>query len=254
MPESLIVERQGAVLVLTLNRPERRNAMNRELAEGLAAAMDTLDGDDDLRVGILTGAEGNFCSGMDLKAFGEGQIPEIEGRGFAGFTQAPPRKPLIAAVEGFALAGGFEIALACDMIVAARDSAFGLPEVQRALIASGGGLIRLPLRIPRNVAVELALTGDRIDGPRGYELGIVNHLVEPGHALSAARELAARIASYSPLGVVAAKRIMALADELPESEVWVRQAEADAEIVASEDAAEGAAAFVEKRDPVWKGR
>jgi enoyl-CoA hydratase len=254
MPESLIEERRGAVLVLTLNRPQVRNALNHEVAVALAAAMDTLDADEGLRVGILTGAEGNFCSGMDLKAFGEGQIPEIEGRGFAGFTQAPPKKPLIAAVEGFALAGGFEVALACDMIVASRESAFGLPEVQRALIASGGGLVRLPHRIPRNVAVELALTGDRIDGARAAELGIVNRLVEPGEALTAAVALATQIASYSPLGVVAAKRILSLADELPESEIWKRQAEADLEIVDSEDAKEGAAAFVEKRDPVWKGR
>jgi enoyl-CoA hydratase len=254
MPASLTEERRGAVLVLTINRPEVRNALNREIAVALAAALDTLDADPELRVGILTGAAGNFSSGMDLKAFGEDQIPEIEGRGFAGFTEAPPRKPLIAAVEGFALAGGFEVALACDMIVASRESAFGLPEVQRALIASGGGLIRLPHRIPQNIAVELALTGNRISGERAAELGIVNRLVDPGSALDAALELADQIASYSPLGVVAAKRVMRLADELPESEVWLRQKEVDAEIVASADAKEGAAAFVEKRDPVWKGR
>lgn len=254
MPEGLSEERRGAVLVLTLNRPQVRNAINLKLAEGLAAAMDVLDGDDGLRVGVLTGAGGNFCSGMDLKAFGEREVPIIEGRGFAGLAQAPPRKPLLAAVEGYALAGGFDVALACDLIVASRESVFGLPEVKRAQLATGGGLIRLPRRIPRNVAMELALTGGRLDGERAAQLGLVNRVVDAGVVLDGALELAEEIASYSPLAVTAAKRVLGFADELPESEAWRQQADVGEMIIASADAREGALAFVEKREPVWKGR
>ena len=254
MPEVLIQERRGAVLVLTLNRPEKRNALDFEISAQLATAIEMLDADPELRVGVLTGAGGCFSAGMDLKAFGEGQLPVVEGRGLAGFVEAPPEKPLIAAVEGFALAGGFEIALACDMVVAARNAQFGLPEVKRSLLAAAGGLVRLPRRIPLNVARELALTGAPMDGGRAAELGIVNRATEPGEALSGALSLAEEIATNSPLAVVAAKRVIGFATEMPESEAWRLQVPINEEVAGSDDAKEGALAFVEKRDPVWTGR
>jgi enoyl-CoA hydratase len=173
------VESDGDVLVITIDRPEARNAVNLTVAEGIAAALDRLDSDAELRVGILTGAGGTFCAGMDLKAFVAGERPYVAERGFAGIVQGPPRKPIIAAVEGWALAGGFEIALACDLIVAARDARFGIPEVKRGLVAAGGALIRLPRRIPYHVAMELALTGDPVGAERAYELGIASRLTEP---------------------------------------------------------------------------
>jgi enoyl-CoA hydratase/carnithine racemase len=238
------VEAQDAVLVVTLERPEARNAVNLAVAEGIAAALDRLDGDDGLRVGILTGAGGTFCAGMDLKAFVAGERPHVEGRGFAGIVEGPPRKPLIAAVEGWAVAGGFEIALACDLIVAARDARFGIPEVKRGLVAAGGALLRLP----RRVALELGLTGDPIGAERAYEMGLVTRVVEPGEALAAAFELARTIAANGPLAVDATKRILATAED------WERQAEIVAPVFTSEDAREGATAFAEKRPPVWRGR
>jgi enoyl-CoA hydratase len=244
------VEADGDVLVVTIDRPEARNAVNLAVAEGIAAALDRLDGDDALRVGVLTGAGGTFCAGMDLKAFVAGERPHVEGRGFAGIVQRPPRKPLIAAVEGWALAGGFEVALSCDLIVAARDARFGIPEVKRGLVAAGGALIRLPRRIPYHVAMELALTGDPIGAERAYELGIVSRLAAPGAALADARALAAVIAANGPLAVDATKRVL-VADE---SGAWERQAEIVGPVFASEDAREGSVAFAEKRPPVWRGR
>jgi enoyl-CoA hydratase len=240
----------GAVLVVTIDRPEARNAVNLTVAEGIAAALDRLDGEAGLRAGVLTGAGGTFCAGMDLKAFVAGERPHVEGRGFAGIVQGPPRKPLIAAVEGWALAGGFEVALACDVIVAARDARFGIPEVKRGLLAAGGALIRLPRRMPYHLAMELALTGDPISAERAFEVGIVSRLTEPGGARDAALELASAIAANGPLAVDATKRILA-ADEAGE---WERQAEIVAPVFASEDAREGARAFAEKRAPVWRGR
>ena len=254
MPDVLSQSRHGDVLVMTINRPEKRNALNYEVSVELAAAMDTLDSDPDLRVGILTGAGGSFSAGMDLKAFGEGQLPMIDGRGLAGFVEAPPKKPLIAAVEGFALAGGFEVALACDIIVASRTASFGLPEAKRSLLAAGGGLIRLPLRIPPNIAKELAMTGASIDGEQAARLGVVNRLADPGGALEAALTLAGEIAANGPLGVTAAKAVIDLTSEHPESEVWKLQIPINDAVAGSEDAKEGAAAFVEKREPVWTGR
>ncbi len=244
------VEPDGDVLVVTIDRPEARNAVNTAVAEGLAAAVDRLDGDDGLRVGVFTGAGGTFCAGMDLKAFVAGERPFVGERGFAGIVRRPPVKPLIAAVEGWAVAGGFEIALACDLIVAARDARFGIPEVKRGLVAAGGALIRLPHRIPYHLAVELALTGDPIDAERAHAIGLVARLAEPGGAVTAARELAATIAANGPLAVAATKRILA-ADE---AGAWERQAEITEPVFASEDAREGARAFAEKRRPVWRGR
>jgi enoyl-CoA hydratase len=244
----------AGVLVITLNRPEARNAVNGELAQGVADALDRLDAEADLRVAIVTGAGGTFCSGMDLKAFVKGERPWVGDRGFAGITQRGSTKPLIAAVEGYALAGGFEVALSCDLIVAARDARFGIPEVKRSLVAAGGGLIRLPKRIPYHLAMELALTGDPIGAERAYEIGIVNRLADPGEAVTVARELAAAIAANGPLALDATKRILQEAPDWPLEEAWERQAAIAGPVFGSEDAREGAMAFTEKRDPVWKGR
>jgi enoyl-CoA hydratase/carnithine racemase len=250
----VLVEAAGGVLTITLNRPEARNAVNLALAEGVAAALDRLDAEDELRIGILTGAGGTFCSGMDLKAFVAGERPWVGDRGFAGLTMRAARKPLIAAVEGFALAGGFEILLACDLIVAARGARLGIPEVKRGLVAAAGALIRLPKRIPYHLAMELALTGDPIDAERAAELGIVNRLAEPGAALDAALELAGQIAVNGPLAVDASKRILAAAPDWSEAEAWQLQGEISGPVFGSEDAREGAVAFAEKREPRWQGR
>jgi enoyl-CoA hydratase len=242
------------VLVIIINRPQARNALNAEVARGVAAALDALDARDDLNVGVLTGAGGTFCAGMDLKAFLTGESPSIPGRGLAGLTQAAPAKPLIAAVEGYALAGGCELALACDLVVAADNARFGIPEVKRGLVAAAGGLLRLPRRIPYSVAMELALTGEFLGAPRAYELGLVNRLTEPGGALAGARELAAAIAANGPLAVRATKHIVSHADEWPVAEFWDRQAAITGPVFTSADAREGALAFAEKRPPRWTGR
>jgi enoyl-CoA hydratase len=252
--EPVLVEARDGVLEITLNRPEARNAVNRAVAEGVAAALDRLDGEDALRVAILTGAGSSFCAGMDLKAFVAGERPYAEGRGFAGIAERPPEKPIIAAIEGYAVAGGFEVALACDLIVAARDAKVGIPEVKRSLVAAAGALIRLPKRIPYHLAMELALTGDPIGAERAYAVGIVNRLAEPGGALDAARELAAAIVRNGPLAIAASKRILAAAVDWSEAEAWERQRAISDPVFASEDAREGATAFAEKRDPVWRGR
>ncbi len=247
-------ERRDGVLVITLNRPEVRNAVNAAVARGVAESIEELEGDDELRAGIITGAGGTFCAGMDLKAFVKGEAPFVEGRGFAGLTEAPPRKPLIAAVEGFALAGGFEVALACDLIVAAEDARFGIPEVKRGLVAAAGGLVRLPKRIPHNLAMELALTGDPVEAPVAHQWGVVNRLAPPGGALLAAVELAQSIARNGPLALDASKEIVKGTLDWTEAEAWERQGELVGRVFGSEDAREGATAFAEKRDPEWKGR
>ncbi|MDX6672471.1 MAG: enoyl-CoA hydratase [Solirubrobacteraceae bacterium] len=252
--EAVLTERRGDVLVITLNRPDARNAVNGALAEGIAAALDELDGDDTLRVGVLTGAGKGFSSGMDLKAFVAGERPYVEDRGFAGITQRSSRKPLIAAIEGFAVAGGFEIALSCDLIVAARGARLGIPEVKRSLVAAAGALFRLPRRIPYHLAMELALTGDPIDAERAHELGLVNRLAEPGEALDAALELAAAIVKNGPLALIASKEIVRNAPDWTEAEAWEKQGAIAGPVMVSQDAREGAIAFAEKRDPVWKGR
>ncbi|HYH30952.1 MAG TPA: crotonase/enoyl-CoA hydratase family protein, partial [Pseudonocardia sp.] len=201
----------------------------------------------------LTGAAGTFCAGMDLKAFVRGETPVVEGRGFAGLVERPPAKPLIAAVEGYALAGGFELVLACDLVVAAEGATFGIPEVRRGLVAAAGGLLRLPKRIPYHQAMELALLGGHIPAARARELGLVNRLVADGTALDAALALAAEISANGPLAVRASKRIVASVSGWPEDEMWERQAEIAGPVSASADAVEGARAFAEKRAPVWRG-
>ncbi len=248
------IEREGGLLVVTLDRPEARNAVNAAVAQALAGAMDLLDSDDELVVGILTGAGGTFCSGMDLKAFLRGEVPSVPGRGFGGLTQAPPAKPLIAAVEGYALAGGCELALACDLVVAGEGASFGLPEVKRGLVAAAGGLLRLPGRIPPAIAMEHALTGDPMTAADAHRWGLVNHLTPTGGALDGARELAARIARNGPLAVRSSKQVIVQAPTWPSDEVWERQGAIMGAVFASADAREGATAFAEKREPRWTGR
>jgi enoyl-CoA hydratase len=251
---AVLTERRDGVLLVTLNRPDARNAVNAALAEGVAAALDELDADDELSVGVLTGAGKGFSSGMDLKAFVAGESPYAADRGFAGITQRAAEKPLIAAIEGFAVAGGFEVALSCDLIVAARGARLGVPEVKRSLVAAGGALLRLPRSVPRNVASELALTGDPMQAERAYELGLVNRLAEPGQALEMALQLAETVAANGPLALAATKRIMVESADWPDAEFFERQREISDPVFASEDAREGATAFSERRDPVWKGR
>jgi enoyl-CoA hydratase/carnithine racemase len=248
------VERDGAVLVVTIDRPQAKNAIDTAAAEGIGAAMEQLDTDDSLFVGVLTGAGGVFSAGMDLKAFLAGEKPHVPGRGFAGLVERPPAKPLIAAVEGPALAGGFEIALACDLIVAGEGASFGLPEVRRGLLAGGGGLLRLPRKAGLPRATEWALTGDRIGAADAHAAGVVNRLVPAGQALEAALELARQIAGNGPLAVQGTKRILSEGQGWPAEEAFARQWEVYAPIRASEDAKEGARAFTEKRAPVWRGR
>jgi enoyl-CoA hydratase len=252
--QAVFTERRDKVLVVTINRPDQRNAVNAAVAAGIGHALDELDADDGLAIGVLTGAGKGFCAGMDLKAFVTGERPWFEDRGFAGITQRASAKPLIAAVEGFAVAGGLEVALACDLIVAAKGARLGIPEVKRSLIAAGGGLLRLPRVLPRGLAMELALTGDPLSAERAYELGMVNRLAEPGEALDTALELAAAIAVNAPLALVGSKRILNESLDWPDSEFFERQQEISGPIYDSEDAKEGATAFAEKRAPEWKGR
>ncbi len=249
----VITEAKGGVLIVTINRPEAKNAMNKAAAEAISAAMDRLEAEDDLRVAILTGAGGTFCSGMDLKGFLRGESPSVPGRGFGGLSQWTPKKPVIAAVDGYALAGGMELALLCDLIVANVNSKFGIPEAKRGLAAAAGGLIKLPRQIPPRIAMELALTGDFIDAKRAYELGFINRIVE-GPAIDGALELAARIAENGPLALIASKAIVRDSHEWTEAEMWDKQAAYIGPVFTSSDAREGAAAFAEKRKPNWQGK
>lgn len=252
--DPVLCEERDGVLVITLNRPQAKNAVDQALAQGLADALDQLDERDELRVGVLTGAGGTFCAGMDLKAFLSGEVPIIEGRGLGGLTERPPRKPLVAAVEGWALAGGFELMLACDLVVAARTARFGVPEVKRALVAGAGAALRLPDRVPLPIALELLLTGDPIDADRAAALGLVNRLTDEGGALEGALAMAATIAANGPLAVAVTKQIARSSGDWAGDEAWTRQDELMQPVFGSEDATEGATAFAEKRDPVWKGR
>jgi enoyl-CoA hydratase len=252
--DEVLVERRGAVQVITINRPEAKNALNLAVAKGVAEAVDELEASDELWVGVLTGAGGSFSAGMDLKAFLRGESPSIEGRGLCGITQAPPRKPLIGAVEGWALAGGFELLLACDLVVAARTARFGVPEVKRSLVAAGGAALQLPRRVPFAIALELLLTGEPIGAERAAEVGLVNRLTDEGGALDGAVELGTLIAANGPLAVAATKQVARGSADWTLAEGWAKQAEIVAAVFSSEDAREGSTAFAEKRAPVWKGR
>lgn len=247
-------ERRDDVLLITIDRPEVRNAVNAAVAQGIAQALDELDADADLSVGILTGAGGFFCAGMDLGAFVRGESPYFGDRGFAGIAQRASRKPLIAAIEGFAVAGGMEVALACDLLVAARGARLGIPEVKRSLVAAGGALLRLPRRMPYHLVMELALTGEPQPAERFHQFGVVNRLADPGVAVDVALELAAVLAANGPLALTASKRILQEQSDWSSAEMWDRQRAISGPVFASQDAKEGATAFKEKRAPVWRGR
>jgi enoyl-CoA hydratase len=254
MADELLRERRGHVELLTINRPEARNAMNRAAAVALSDALDDCESDDDVWVVVLTGAgDKAFSAGMDLKAFATGEFP-ITDKGFGGLTQRDFPKPLIAAANGSALAGGFELMLSCDMVVAADHAKFGIPEAARGLVAGAGGLIRLPKRVPLAIAYELALTAEPIDAARAYELGLVNRVVPGAEVIAAALELAERIAKNAPLAVRTSKSIMKQAAELSEADSWPINNEAFGMIGRSADAMEGAVAFAEKRQPNWQGK
>lgn len=254
MSDEVLVDVADGIMTVTLNRPEARNAANKALADGVAAAMDELDSNDEIRVAILTGAGGTFCSGMDLKAFVTGELPVVEGRGFGGLTECSPRKPLIAAIEGYALAGGMELAISCDLIVTADNAKFGIPEVKRGLAAAAGGLMKLPKQIPSRLAMELALTGDFISAQRAFEIGLVNEVVPAGTALDAAKALAAKIVANGPLAVAASKQVVLQSADWSDDERWKKQQEIVTPVFMSADAIEGSTAFAEKRAPNWKGK
>ena len=254
MTADVLVAIDEGIQTITINRPDARNAMTLAAAQLIVAALDDLDRRDDLRIGILTGAGGTFCAGMDLKGFLRGERPSIPGRGFGGLTLQPPSKPLIAAVEGYALAGGFEMVLACDMVVAAENAQFGVPEVKRGLAATAGGLVRLPRQLPYRIALELALTGDMFPASRAYQYGLINRLTAPGEALAEARRLAQTIAANGPLSVAASKRVIVESQDWSAAEMWDKQKALTEHVFTSADAREGSAAFAEKRKPVWQGK
>lgn len=253
MSDTVQVSIDEGVMTVTINRPEAKNAVNREVAEAISAAMKELDSNPTIRLAILTGAGGMFCSGMDLKAYLRGESPFIDGRGFGGLCSAPPQKPLIAAVEGFALAGGFELAIACDLIVAGDSARFGMPEVKVGLIAGAGGLLRTPRLIPKRVALEMALTGEMISAARAYDLGLVNRVVASGGALNAALTLAGVIAANGPLAIALSKKVISESQDWLSNEMFTRQEPLLQAIAKSKDAMEGATAFAEKRRPKWQG-
>ncbi|MFI9452422.1 crotonase/enoyl-CoA hydratase family protein [Amycolatopsis sp. NPDC052450] len=246
-------ERVGATLLITIDRPQARNAVNAAVAAGLAEALDLLETDPGLRAGVLTGADGSFSAGMDLKAALKGESPEIPGRGFGGLTEAELSKPLIAAVEGWAMGGGFELALGCDLIVAAEDAKFGLPEVKRGLLAAGGGVIRLPKRIPHHLAMEFLLTGEPIGAERAGSLGLVNRVVPSGEAAAVALQLAEQVAANAPLALALVKKIVRAADGVPDAQAFATQRAELPALMKSADVREGMRAFAERRAPQWTG-
>lgn len=244
----------GHVAIFTLNRPEARNAVNHEVSEEMEAHLDTFEADDELWIGIVTGDGPVFCAGADLKAINAGRNIQTDRGGFAGLVRRDRTKPLIAAVDGAALAGGLEVVLACDLVVASTAARFGIPEVKRSLLAAAGGLFRLPKVLPRNVAMQLALTGDPISAEEAHGYGLVNRLVEPGEALAAAKELAAQITVNAPLAVQWSRRVIVETADVDEHEAWRITGEYSRRIFGTEDFKEGPLAFIEKRAPVWKGR
>lgn len=252
--DGLRVTEQGRILVLTMDRPQARNAMSLAMAQQIADALTMLDERDDLSVAVITGANETFCAGMDLKGFARGERPVVDGRGFAGLVRQPPTKPLIAAVEGYALAGGFEIVLACDLVVASTAARFGLPEVRRGLTAAAGGLLRLQHRIPYHLAMDLVLTGRMWPATEAAEVHLVNRLAEPGRALHVALELAEEVAANAPLALAASKQVLVQSVDWPLAAKFERQEEFVDPVRRSADAQEGARAFVEKREPRWTGR
>ena len=254
MSEEVLVSKENGVMIITINRPEAKNAVNRAVSFAVCEAIDELESSRDLTVGVLTGAGGTFSAGMDLKAFLKGEQIVVEGRGMCGISQNPPQKPLIAAVEGFALGGGFELAMCCDLVVAAEDAKLGMPEAKRGLLAGGGGLLRTPRQAPLRVAMEMALIGDFIDPRRAYEVGLVNRVTESGGALDVAKDLAAKIAANGPLAVAGSKKIILESREWSDAEMWEKQDAILKPVFASEDAQEGPRAFAEKRSPQWKGK
>ena len=252
--DRILTDRRGGVLVVTINRPEAKNAFDAMSSRAMEAAMDLFDSEPSLFIGVITGAGRNFCSGADLKARARGEKRAQLTRGGFGVFRRPPRKPLIAAVEGYAVGGGFELCLACDLIVAARDAQFGLPEVRHNVVALGGGLFRLPRRMPYHVAMELALTGEFKDAEFFHRLGVVNRIVEPGTSLEEAVKFAETLLVNGPTGLAAAKEIIFNSCNWTEEEAWREQRAIARSAIGSEDHAEGLRAFAEKRKPLWKGR
>lgn len=252
---AVIIERRGRVEVVTINRPEARNALNRETAEGLEGALDTADADDEVWAVVITGAgDKAFSAGMDLKAFMAGEWPITKKGGFGGLTKRELEKPLVAAVNGHALAGGLELVLSCDLVVAAEHATFGIPEVKRGLIAAAGGLFRLPRKLPLNVALELAITGEPIDAARAHQLGLVNRVVPGDRVVDEAVALAELVCENAPLAVRLSRQLVREAPALTEEEGWARTDEYSSLIMQTEDVMEGPRAFAEKRKPQWKGR
>ena len=253
MTDEVLVEHDDGLVVITINRPHVRNAVNRAVSYGVCEAIDEMERRPDLRVAILTGAGGNFCAGMDLKAFSQGEITRVEGRGILGIASTPPKKPLIAAVEGYALAGGFEAVLACDLLIASRTALFGLPEAKRGLAAAAGGLLRLPRYLPARIAMEMALTGAMVSAQRLERYGLINVLVEPGEALAEAKRMGREILANAPLSVELSKRVMVEQRDWPLDDMFARQDAVLGHLLRSNDAREGATAFVEKRAARWTG-